>query len=48
MRIRNTYKIFSLLILAVSMTTLTGCGQKGDLFLPDEKQAGLIDNSRAS
>ncbi len=37
--------IFALLIVSIS-ATLSGCGNKGDLYLPDNN--GSVDNSKTT
>ncbi len=33
---KNKYRVSSVLLLAMLFAALAGCGQKGDLYLPDK------------
>jgi predicted small lipoprotein YifL len=38
MRPRLSYRLIACLVLCAMVWLVTGCGQKGDLYLPDESQ----------
>lgn len=39
MRLRHQYLVLSLIIMALGTTSLlAGCGQKGDLYIPEQDQ----------
>jgi predicted small lipoprotein YifL len=46
MRPRLRYRLITCLVLCAVVWLATGCGQKGDLYLPDESQEQQEKKSR--
>ncbi|WP_299870940.1 lipoprotein [uncultured Cocleimonas sp.] len=38
-------KLFALMIVALFIVTISGCGNKGDLYLPDAKSSASKSNT---